>query len=191
MDHFDKLIKEKIESKTYEYKNSYWKSFTKKANFSHSISTLKIAILSITVATFLGTAVFLWRQEKSENEKQETRNQKENEIIKKEKESITCEQKATDTIGKATEETILPEISSKKEHHVKKSEYSNKVSRSKQIDSSTQIGSTAPAPKSKTRVNRKSTSPKKSNWRILTIDPDTIKSNEFPDYPTKSAEVLP
>lgn len=59
MEHFDELIKAKIEGEVHPFKRHYWSDFCKKAGFSPALSGEKIALISTVTSLLVATGIWL------------------------------------------------------------------------------------------------------------------------------------
>lgn len=176
MDQFDKLIKDKINSKSYDYSPQAWKSFKKRSGMPMIGTAAKTALVIGAAAVFTSTVLFFTLPSDDQPATGST-------ILSQEQipENKNMDQ-STDTV-------VYTEIIESKNStcsHLGKpnTTITTTASAKSQADSSSQV----PSPK-QTQAQSK---PQSTYYgRPLEILVDTISSIDFPDYEVKPADMLP
>lgn len=182
MDQFDKLIKDKINSKSYEYKPQAWKAFKKQSGMPMMSTRAKIALVGSVAAVITGSVLFstLPSNNKPETDntiiaqEQVSENQTTNQNIDTVEFIETAE---ADNTLESTAETVYPTVAVAT---IANTQTPEQV----QVPAQTQTQTQVQVPVQ--------TKPRPTYYgRPLEILVDTISSIDFPDYETKPADMLP
>lgn len=166
MDNFDQFIKDNIENHRHDFKNRYWKSFARKAGFKTGVSAFKAALFSGAGILVLGAIAIVIRSGGLVNK---------NTISTPPQETIGF---YYDTLNLSVE-TAQPDTITVDEVMVSRSETENiRAGQS----STPRIKTTVKETEEVKPVYRAKEKPVEKHkptrmGRILTIDPDTIKTN--------------
>lgn len=180
MNQFDQEIKDKINSKSYEYKPQAWKSFKHQSGMPMMSTGAKIALMGSVAAVITGSVLFFTSPS---NNKPETDNNiiaqeqvSENQTTNQNIDTVEFTEIAeADNTVENTAETISPTIAVATTTNTQTPEQI-------QVPSQTQTQVQVPA----------QTKPQPTYYgRPLEILVDTISSIDFPDYETKPADMLP
>lgn len=180
MNQFDQEIKDKINSKSYEYKPQAWKSFKHQSGMPMMSTGAKIALMGSVAAVITGSVLFFTSPS---NNKPETDNNiiaqeqvSENQTTNQNIDTVEFTEIAeADNTVENTVETISPTIAVATRANTQTPEQV-------QVPSQTQTQVQVPA----------QTKPQPTYYgRPLEILVDTISSIDFPDYETKPADMLP
>ncbi len=180
MNQFDQEIKDKINSKSYEYKPQAWKSFKHQSGMPMMSTGAKIALMGSVAAVITGSVLFFTSPS---NNKPETDNNiiaqeqvSENQTTNQNIDTVEFTEIAeADNTVENTAETISPTIAVATRANTQTPEQV-------QVPSQTQTQVQVPA----------QTKPQPTYYgRPLEILVDTISSIDFPDYETKPADMLP
>jgi len=156
MTNFDQLFKEKVESAQSPYKEVFWKRFAQKAGIKSGASGFKIALFSIAGAGLIGTSVYIGLKNNQNSEASDSG------IVNKV--SIPC-----DTLNQQSVVSVdCTAIYLNAQHETAEMTKQQTDSHKNTINEIS---------KSKEKVFKKKEIEDTNKWRILTIDPDTIKSN--------------
>ena len=177
MDQFDKIIKDKINGKTYDYQPQAWRSFKRQSGMPMMGVGAKLAMTAASVA-IVGVGLYFILKQKPEPQ--------ESSIIVAEKQKTDNQQ--VDTIEFA-ENAVLEEVSEETVVTVSPSLVS---SSSKSKPQNNQIAEETPAENTESDKPRQPKHITKTiHYRPLEILVDTISPFDYPDYGTKPAEMLP
>lgn len=180
MNQFDQEIKDKINSKSYEYKPQAWKSFKHQSGMPMMSTGAKIALMGSVAAVITGSVLFFTSPS---NNKPETDNNiiaqeqvSENQTTNQNIDTVEFTEIAeADNTLENTAETVSPTIAVATRTNTQTPEQV-------QVPSQTQTQVQVPA----------QTKPQPTYYgRPLEILVDTISSIDFPDYETKPADMLP
>ena len=180
MNQFDQEIKDKINSKSYEYKPQAWKAFKKQSGMPMMSTGAKIALVGSVAAVITGSVLFFTLPS---NNKPETDNNiiaqeqvSENQTTNQNIDTVEFTEIAeADNTLENTAETVSPTIAVAT---TTKTQTPEQV----QVPTQTQTQVQVPA----------QTKPQPTYYgRPLEILVDTISSIDFPDYETKPADMLP
>lgn len=170
-DNFDKLIKEKVEEKHFDYSEKAWRSFKKSSGMSSVGAGAKIAIAISAAIITGGIAVFTYL---SNRQPAETANKATQTVPE---DSITIETPITDTI---TEQPVSQELTIQPEPQrcpAKSETAKSETIQENNIDYDT--NATVPentAPATNTKIAPVKKQPEQpSKWKINIIDIDTIR----------------
>ena len=188
MDQFDKLIKDKINSKSYEYKPQAWKSFKHQSGMPMVSTAAKIAIVGSSAAVITGSVLFFTLPSDNTPESDNT-------IIAQEQISEPQNNdQSIDTVDFVEIAEVEKTIDTPTEPATPAVAATNKpktqVPAQAQAQPQTQPQAQTQA---QTPTQAKSKPQPQSNYygRPLRILVDTISSIDFPDYETKPADMLP
>jgi len=186
MDQFDKLIKDKISSKSYEYKPQAWKSFKHQSGMPMLSTAAKIAIVGSSAAVITGCVLFFTLPSNNTPESDNT-------IIAQEQ--ISEQQKIDqniDTVDFAEIAEVENTIDAPTEPAAPAVATTSKPKTQTQTQAQTQ-SQDQPQAQPQAQVPTQTKPKPQSNYygRPLQILVDTISSNDFPDYETKPADMLP
>ncbi|MBO4655230.1 MAG: hypothetical protein J5644_06770 [Bacteroidales bacterium] len=177
MDQFDKLIKDKINSKDYDYRPKAWKTFKRQSGMPMMSVGAKLAVTAAAVVLVGGVLYFtlvsspgpqeattiVCKEQKTDNQQVDTIELAEN---------VVPENVSEETVASACP-TLVSSPSVPKHQNTQKTEETSATN-------TETLQSRQPKHISKTIYYRPS--------EILV---DTISSIDFPDYETKPAEMLP
>ena len=190
MDQLDKLIKDKINSKSYDYKPQAWKSFKQQSGMPMMSTAAKIAIMGSSAAVITGSVLFFTLPSDNTPESDNTiiaqeqisepQNADQNidtvdfaEIAEIENSIATPSEPATPTVAATTKP---------------KTQVPSQAQTQAQPQTQPQVQTQVQTP---TQTKPKPQPQSYYYGRPLRILVDTISSIDFPDYETKPAEMLP
>ena len=162
MDNFDQLIKEVVESGKHPFKEKYWTVFAQKAGFTPLLSGAKIILISSAVAVVAGgilAAIYFNKTSQNDSAGQTVLPTDTNTHI------IAFNDTITDLIEL---DDIIEEL--------QPADISEKKSLSKKTSPKIVEDILSPIP-SEEKGEDTLAKESKYRWRVLVIDPDTIKSN--------------
>ena len=186
MDQFDKLIKDKINSKSYDYKPQAWKSFKHQSGMPMMSTAAKIALVGSAAAVVTGSVLFFTLPSNDTPESDNT-------ILVQEQIS---EQQNTDQNIDTVNYTEIAEAESTLEATTETATPAVAVTSKPKTQAPSQPQPQAEAEteaQAQTPIQTKPKPQPQSYYygRPLRILVDTISSIDFPDYETKPAEMLP
>jgi hypothetical protein len=164
MDHFDELIKEKAEKKVFKYKPFFWLLFAKSAGIT-AYSAVQIIAGIVVITSIVGGATYLGVKGLSESKVNIPTPKNTETIVFKQDTIIPNEPKVIDTIEFV--EKTAPEIS--KINHQKPKVEKPQIS---------ELEKTKTNPVQDTVLKKKTNKNPYEGWRIMTINPDTILTND-------------
>ena len=157
MTNFDQLFKEKAESAHYPFKETYWKRFALKAGIKSSISGLRIALFSVAGAGLIGISLYFGIKSNSNQGTPDSLNVKEV--------SSPCDSSLPKSLEVIDSPVLYINGQNKAAEMVKHYSDSQRTTVKENVR------------KENEKIFKKKEVEDRSKWRILTIDPDTIKSN--------------
>lgn len=157
MTNFDQLFKEKTESAHYPFKEAYWKRFALKAGIKSSVSGLRIALFSVAGAGLIGVSLYFGIKSNSNQEVPDS-------LIVKEV-SNPCDSSLPKPLEVLDSAALYSNEQNNPAEMVKHSSDSQTTNVKENVR------------KENEKIFKKKDIEDRSKWRILTIDPDTIKSN--------------
>lgn len=165
MEHFDQLIKEKVESQHFDYQASTWKTFCKKAGISRISLPAKIAIIAAATTFVVATSLIILHFTSSQDDSANSLNINDLEVIP----SVAV----VDTFQEIGEE-VIPMVAQTQTEKV--SEAAPKVSTREEIQETAPTiiqDSTQHTENQEVKPVREQN--KKQQWKISIINVDTIR----------------
>jgi hypothetical protein len=157
MTNFDQLFKEKAESAHYPYKEVFWKRFAQKAGIKSGASGFKITLFSVAGAGLIGISFYIGLKNNPKTGPSDS------DIVNEV--TIPCDS----FIQQSVMSVDCTAVYMNAQHEA--------AEMSKHKTEDTHNNTVNELPKANEKVFRKKESEDPNKWRILTIDPDTIKSN--------------
>lgn len=165
MDQFDKLVKEKAEKREFKYKPLFWLLFAKQAGFV-AFSAVQIASGVLIVGGIISGSVFLTYKLVTKNSSPKSIEQPYNQV----KSADTTLQITPDLMNQ--KDTIIPDNSVV----ISPQDHPQQTTSIQQTQVTT--SNSSPIKKDTVTIQKVKTSNPYAGRRILTIDPDTILTND-------------
>ena len=179
MNQFDKLIKDKINSKSYDYQPKAWRTFKRQSGMPMLSTGAKLGI-GVGIATSIMGGILYFALPSNDNSTTE--------VV-----TITQEKQVENQDIDTNSQTNTAEIELITTENVPNSSSTPKTSQAQpQIQTQTQSQFQSQAqPQAITKPQEKTTPQPIYYGRPLEILVDTISSIDFPDYEVKPADMLP